>query len=172
MTSFATRRWVHGTAAILLLTLGAAAAARADTVVYATADNGVTNLFGTMDLTTGQFTQIATTTPLFGSITVGPGGTVYGGEGNLNYNLETISSSGVTSQFGTVTAPSNSYGFTGLASAGTAGFYAIYQIGSLPGPFSATLEHISADGNSSSVVGTLSTSFWSFNSGNLAFGPI
>ena len=44
MTIMAKRRWVHWTAAILLLTLGAAAAARADTVVYATADNGVTNL--------------------------------------------------------------------------------------------------------------------------------
>ncbi len=171
MTSLARRRWIHSTAAVLLLTLGAAAEARADSVVYATADNGVKNLFGTMDLTTGQFTQIATTTPLFGSITVGAGGTLYGGEGNLNYNLETISPSGVTSQFGSVTAPSDSFGFTGLASAGAAGFYAIYQTGALPGPFSATLAHISADGNSSSVVGTLSTSFWSFNSGNLAFGP-
>ena len=171
MTGLAKRRWFHGMAATLLLTLGAAAETRADSVEYATADNGTTNLFGTMDLTTGQFTQISTTTPLFGSLTVGPGGTIYGGEGNLSYNLDTISPSGVPSQFGTVTAPSNSYGFTGLASAGAAGFYAIVQTGSLPGPFSATLEHISADGNSSSVVGTLSTSFWSFNSGNLAFGP-
>ena len=170
MMNFVRRRWFHWTAA-LLLALGATAETRADHVVYATADNGTTFLFGTMDLTSGQFTQIATTTPLFGSITGGAGGTLYGGEGNLNFNLDTISPSGVTSQFGSVTAPSNSFGFTGLASAGAAGFYAIYQIGSLPGPFSATLEHISADGNSSNVVGTLSTSFWSFNSGNLAFGP-
>jgi hypothetical protein len=171
MTGLAKRRWFHGMVAILLLALGAATETRADSVEYATADNGTTNLFGTIDLTTGQFTQISTTAPLFGSLTVGSGGTIYGGEGNLNYNLATISPSGVPSQFGTVTAPSNSYGFTGLASAGAAGFYAINQVGSLPGPFSATLEHISADGNSSSVVGTLSTSFWSFNSGNLAFGP-
>ena len=73
---------------------------RADNVVYATADNGTTNLFGKMDMTTGQFTQITTTTPLFGSITVGAGGTLYGGEGNLNFNLATISPSGVPSQFG------------------------------------------------------------------------
>ena len=170
MMSFVKRRWFHGTAA-LLLALGATVETRGDNVVYATADNGTTNLFGKMDLTTGQFTQITTTTPLFGSITVGAGGTLYGGEGNLNFNLATISPSGVPSQFGTVTAPSSSFGFTGLASAGAAGFYAIYQTGSLPGPFSATLEHISADGNSSSVVGTLSNAFWSFNSGNLAFGP-
>jgi hypothetical protein len=170
MMSFVKRRWFHWTAA-LLLALGATAETRAGHVVYATADNGTTFLFGTMDLTTGQFTEVATTTPLFGSITGGAGGTLYGGEGNLNFNLDTISPSGMTSQFGSVTAPGNSFGFTGLASAGAAGFYAIYQTGSLPGPFSATLEHISADGNSSSVVGTLSSSFWSFNSGNLAFGP-
>jgi hypothetical protein len=170
MMSFVKRRWFHRTAA-LLLALGVTAETRAGNVVYATADNGTTFLFGTMDLTTGQFTQVATTTPLFGSITGGAGGTLYGGEGNLNFNLDTISPSGMTTRFGSVTAPSNSFGFTGLASAGVAGFYAIYQTGSLPGPFSATLEHISADGNSSSVVGTLSSSFWSFNSGNLAFGP-
>ena len=64
-------------------------------MVYATADNGEgSNLFGTVDLTTGQFNQISTTTPLFGSLTAGPGGTLYGGEGNLNLNLDTISPSG------------------------------------------------------------------------------
>ena len=109
MMSFVKRRWFQRTAA-LLLALGAAAETRADNVVYATADNGTTNLFGTMDLTTGQFTQIATTTPLFGSITVGAGGTLYGGEGNLNYNLETISPAGVTSQFGSATAPEHFLG--------------------------------------------------------------
>jgi hypothetical protein len=145
MMSFVKRRWFHGTAA-LLLALGATVEPRADNVVYATADSGTANLFGTMDLTTGQFTQIATTTPLFGSITVGAGGTLYGGEGNLNFNLDSISPSGVTSQFGSATAPSTSLGFTGLASAGAAGFYAVYQTNSLPGPFSSTLEHIAADG--------------------------
>ncbi len=168
---FANRRWFHrATAAALLLALGVTAAARADSVVYATADNGITNLFGTMDLTTGQFTQIATTTPLFGSLTQGQGGTLYGGAGNLNLNLYSISPSGTPSQFGTVTAPNNSYGFTGLASEGAAGFFGVAQVGNIPGPFSATLEHISADGTSFSVVGTMGL-FGSFNSGNLAFGP-
>ena len=142
----------------------------ADTVVYATADNGSTNLFGTMDLTTDQFTQISTTTPLFGSLTAGPGGTLYGGEGNLNFNLDTISPSGALSQYGTVAAPSNSLGFLGLASAGAAGFFAVYQSGAIPGPFPATLDHISADGSSSSVVQTWGA-LVSFSSGNLAFGP-
>jgi hypothetical protein len=171
MTSLAKRRWIHWTAATLFLALGATAQTRADAVVYATADNGTTNLFGTMDLTTGQFTRIATTTPLFGSLTASPGGTLYGGAGNLNLNLYTISPSGATSQVGTAAAPGDSFGFTGLASEGAAGFFGVYQIGSIPGPFSATLEHISADGNSSNVVGTMGTTFGSFNSGNLAFGP-
>ena len=138
-------------------------------MVYATADNGTANLFGTMDLTTGKFTEISTVTPLFGSLTADPDGTLYGGK--VDFNLYTISSSGAASQFGTVTAPSNSLGFTGLASNGPDGFFAVYQIGTLPGPFSATLEHISADGTSSSIVGALGTTFGSFNSGNLAYGP-
>jgi hypothetical protein len=52
MMSLLKRRWFHWTAA-LLLALGATAETRADEVIYATADNGTTNLFGTMDLTTG-----------------------------------------------------------------------------------------------------------------------
>jgi PEP-CTERM motif len=171
MTSLAQRRWCHWTATVLLLTLGAAAEARGDAVVYATADNGVTFLFGTMDLTTDQFTRIATVTPLFGSLTAGPGGTLYGGAGNLNLNLYTISPSGATSQFGTVTAPSNSYGFLGLVSVGAAGFFADSEPVTNSGPITITLDRISADGNSSSAVGTMGTSFGSFNSGNLAFGP-
>ena len=175
MTSVATRRWIRWTAAALLLAFGAAADARADNVVYATADNGSNFLFGTMDLTTGQFTQVATTTPLFGSLTAGPGSTLYGGAANLNLNLYTISPSGATSQFGTVTAPSSApslaNGFLGLASEGSAGFFADFSTGLNPTPLTYTLEHISADGTSSSVVGTMGTSFGSFNSGNMTFGP-
>ena len=175
MTNSVTRRWIHWMAPALLLTLGAAAEASADSVVYATADNGTTNLLGTMDLTTGEFTQIATTTPLFGSLTGSPGGTLYGGAANLDRNLFTIGSSGATSQFGTVTAPTNMpsliNGFLGLASAGAAGFFADNSTGLNPAPLSYTLEHISADGTSSTVVGIMGSSFGSFNSGNLAFGP-
>jgi hypothetical protein len=97
-------RSLHWTAAVLLLLLGAAAESRADSVVYATADNGTTYLLGTMDLTTAEFTQIATTTPLFGTLTGSPGGTAvvgimgssfgsfnranlaFGPDGNLYFN--------------------------------------------------------------------------------------
>jgi hypothetical protein len=161
-------------AAVMGLVLGTTVDVKADIVVYATADNGVTNLFGTMDLTTGQFSQIATTTPLFGSLTAGTGGTLYGSA--VDSNLYTISPSGAPSQFGTVTSPASSLfpGFLGLASEGAAGFFAdsVTAPSSSPtAPATATLYHISADGTTSSVVGTMGTTLGSYNSGNLAFGP-
>ena len=74
-------------------------------------------------------------------------------------------------QFGTVAAPSTSLGFLGLASAGAAGFFAD-SVTNMPSisAYTATLDRVSADGSSSSVVGTIGN-FSSFNSGNLAFGP-
>jgi PEP-CTERM motif len=171
MTSLAKRRWIQWTAATLFLAPGATAETRAvDNVVYATADNGTTNLFGTMDLTTGQFTQISTTTPLIVALTAGTDGTLQGGSANLNLNLYTITPSGATAQLGTVTAPGTSFGFLGLASLGGAGFLADHVTELAPGQFSAVLDRIPADGSSSSVIGTLGT-FGSFNSGNLTFGP-
>ncbi len=160
------------TAAFLGLVIGTTVEVKAGVTLYATADNGTTNLFGTLDLATGQFTEIATTTPLFGSLTVGIGGTLYGGA--TDFKLHTISPSGAVSPFGTVTAPTGNSipGFLGLASQGAAGFFADdITSTSSTGPFTTTLDHIAADGNSSSVVGTMGTAFGSFNSGNLAFGP-
>ncbi len=155
MMSFVKRRWFHWTAA-LLLALGATEETRADHVVYATADNNKTFLFGTMDLTTGQFTQITTTTPLFGSLTQGQGGTLYGGAGNLNLNLYAISPSGTPSQFGTVTAPNDSYGFTGLASEGAAGFFGVAQVGNIPGFSAESVGTNSANGLGSGSTGGFS----------------
>jgi PEP-CTERM motif len=170
MTNLAIRRRIKWMAAALLLALGAAAESRADNVVYATADNGTTNLFGTMDLTTGQFTQISTTTPLIVALTADNAGNLYGGSANLNLSLYAITASGATAQLGSVTAPDTSFGFLGLASLGAAGFLADHVSQLAPGQFSAVLDRIRADGSSSSVVGTLGT-FGSFNSGNLTFGP-
>ena len=175
--NMAKRRLKNLSVAVLHVALGAAAEARADIVTYATADNGVTNLFGTMDLTTGQFTQISTTNQLFGSLTTGPGGVVYGGGATIdlnlssNFNLYTISPSGAPTPFGTVTAPS--LGFYGLVPTAAAGFFADnVTFDSSTGFLTATLLHIASDGgNSLSIVGTLGTSFDSFNTGNLAFGP-
>jgi hypothetical protein len=50
-----------------------AAPIQAAQTVYVTADNlNGTNLFGTIDLRTGRFTQIAQTTPLFYALAIGP----------------------------------------------------------------------------------------------------
>ncbi len=162
------------TAAVLGLVIGTTVEVEADSVVNATADNGSTFLFGKLDLTTGQFSRIATTSTLFGSLTAGADGTLYGGA--LDSHLYTISPSGALSQFGTVTAPPSILfpGFLGLASEGSAGFFAdsvTAANSSTTAPATATLVHISADGTSSSVVGTMGTTFGSYNSGNLAFGP-
>jgi len=171
MTSFAKRLRIACTALTLGLAMGATQASAGE-VLYATADNGTTNVFGTLDLATGQFSQVATTTPLFWSLTAGVGGAVYGGAADRN--LYGISPSGGTSQFGTVTSPPGNLapGFWGLASQGAAGFFAI-DVTYNPTTFVATmnLDHISADGTSSSLVGTLGTSFATWNSGCLAFGP-
>src|ERR1700731_496997 len=73
--------------------------------IYVTADDFAgTNLFGTLDPVTGQFTQIATTGPLFLALTIGPGGTIIGADANSG-TLYSVSSSGMTAPFGSVTPP-------------------------------------------------------------------
>lgn len=153
--------------AILLSVLAVAlfhlAPARGSTI-YVTADNGTTNLFGILDPTTGQFSQIATTTPLFFSLTAGPGGKLFGADVNSG-NLFTISASGVTAQFGSVTAPSAFYGLA--YSKGSGNFFADNL-----DPMNVTLYSIAGDGNSSSPVGVLAgPNSGFFPTGNLAFGP-
>ena len=73
--------------------------------VYLTADNlEGTNLFGTLNVATGQFSQVATTDPVFLGLTSGAGGKLYGADINSGH-LFTISTSGATTQYGSVTAP-------------------------------------------------------------------
>ncbi len=144
-------------------------------VVYATAHSpeSAAYLFGTLDLATGQFTQISTTNELMNSLTDGLGGLYAGGNDG---NLYTISPSGATSEYATVTVPSNqtTASLVGLAAEaeGGAGFFtdsvtANYGDGTL----TATLDHISADGKSQSVIGIMGEKFGNANTGNLAFGP-
>jgi len=146
-----------------------AAESRAGSVVYATASNETNNVFGTLNLATGQFTQIATTTPQFNSLTTGPGPTLYGGASDGN--LYTISPAGVTSLFGTVSSPGGANpGFWGLASEGATGFFADELKDGGNGSFDVPLVHISADGKSLSSVGAgVSNTFAA--TGNLTFGP-
>jgi hypothetical protein len=132
--------------------------------IYVTADNGTTNLFGTLDVATGQFNQINTTTPLFFAITTGQGGQIYGADVNSG-NLFTISASGMTTPFGSVTAPS---AFYGLAYSRASGNFFADNLD----PMNVTLYSIAGDGNSSSPVGVLAgPNSGFFPTGNLTFGP-
>jgi hypothetical protein len=103
--------------AFLLAVLVTITPAHARTTLYVTADNLMgTNLFGTLDLETGKFTQIAQTTPLFYALSAGPDGRIYGADLDTG-TLFTISPSGVPRPYGTITAPGfefPGYGFFGL----------------------------------------------------------
>jgi hypothetical protein len=146
-------------AAVALIWCGAGRAA-GDQVVYATASSiGPVSVFGKLDLTTGRFTQIASLSTFIGSLTAGPGGTLYGG--GTDGHLYTIRPSGATTQFGSLT---ESAPLWGLAAKGNAGFYADFNMG---GQY--TFIHIAPDGNGATTVGSTRSPF--FSSGNLAFGP-
>jgi hypothetical protein len=133
--------------------------------VYITADNlEGTNLFGTLDVATGQFSQIASTDPLFLALTTGPGGKMYGADANSGH-LFTIRASGATKQYGSVTAPS---AFYGLAYSRAAGNFFADNLD----PTNVTLYSITGDGNSSSLLGQIAgPNSGFFPTGNLVFGP-
>ena len=133
--------------------------------IYITADDlAGTNLFGTLDPTTGQFTQIATTDPVLLGLTTGPGGKLFGADVNTG-NLFTVSKSGATAQFGTVTAPS---AFYGLAYSHASGNFFADNLDSN----SVTLYSVAGDAKSSSLVGQLAgPNAGFFPTGNLVFGP-
>jgi hypothetical protein len=133
--------------------------------VYFTADNlEGTNLFGTLDAATGQFSQIASTDAVFLGLTTGPGGKIYGADINSGH-LFTISASGATMQYGSLAA---SFAFYGLAYSRSAGKF----FGDDLSTENVTLHSIAGDGNSSSLVGQIAgPNSGFFPSGNLAFGP-
>lgn len=91
-------------ALVLGLIVVAGGLARADIVVDATFSSGGNSTFGTLDLTTGQFSSLTTLSVTVVGLTSSPNGTLYGGA--LDGNLYTISSTGVVTQFGTVQVPS------------------------------------------------------------------
>jgi hypothetical protein len=148
---------------VLAFILASVVAARA--TIYVTADNGETNLLGTLDLATGQFNQIATTDPLFYALTTGAGGKLFGADLNSGH-LYTISKSGATAQFGSSTAPD---AFQGLAhSKSTGNFFAVNV-----GTTTVNLYSVAGDGNSNSLIGEMvgANSPGLFPTGSLAFGP-
>ena len=138
---------------------------RATTTVYVAADNSTgVNFFGTLDLATGQFTEIAETTPLFYGLTTGPDGVFYGADDTSN-KLFTITTDGVTAPFGSVAAPDS---FQGLAySEATGGLYAMNL-----GKTVVSLYSITGDGSSESSVQRLDQpGGGEFATGSLAYGP-
>jgi len=133
--------------------------------VYLTADdlNG-TNLFGTVNIATGQFTQITATSQVFLALATGPGGQIIGADANSG-NLYSISPSGSTAQFGSVAAPD---AFFGLAYSSSAGKFFADNLNST----NVTLYSIAGNGNSSSLVGIMAgPNSGLFPTGNLVFGP-
>ena len=91
--------------------------AHAGPIVYVTTDDdrGSTTFLGTLDLSTGQFTQVASTSLFAQSLTSSANGTLYAGASNGNlYTVNT--SSGATTQFGTISAPVPTGGNSGQLS--------------------------------------------------------
>lgn len=133
--------------------------------VYAVADNGTgVNLFGTIDVATGQFTTISQPTPLFYTITAGPGGILYGADINSG-GLFTISASGATDPFGSVTAPA---AFHDLVYSESAGDFLAANLDTT----SLTLYSIAKDGASDSLVGKIAGyNQGIFPTGGLVYGP-
>jgi hypothetical protein len=158
--------------AILLAVLVFVAPVHAKPTVYVIADNlASTNLFGTLDLETGKFTQIAQTTPLFYALSEGPEGLLLGADLDTG-TLFTISSRGVTQPYGTITSPAyqySGYGFLGLA----------YQrrehklLAVNVDPMHVSLYRIGKRGRTLTNLGVIEgPNTGIFFSGELAFGPL
>jgi len=146
---------------------------RAGTTLYVTADNANgTNLFGTLDLKTGKFTEIAQTTPLFYALATGPEGRLYGADINTG-TLFTISRTGATIPYGSVTAPGYysgefGYGFLGLAHRGSENDFLAVNVD----PLHVSLYSITNQGRKLSDLGIIEgPDTGIFFNGSLAFGP-
>jgi hypothetical protein len=133
-------------------------------VVFAQADNGSHNLFGTLNLSNGQFTQIAQTTPLFFGLTSGAGGQIIGAD-SASEHLFTVTAAGATKQYGSVAAPAQ---FNGIAYSQSAGNFFADNVDTN----SVKLYSIAGDGSSLSPIGQmLGPNAGIFPTGGLAFGP-
>lgn len=145
--------------------------ARADLVVYATASSSSTSIFGTLDLTSGQFREIADFSSQnihVQSLSVGPGNLLYASDQNSG-NLYTISTSGQTNTYGTVNVPGALWGLTYDPGVG---FYGINPDHGTTND-AIVLETISADGKmittASNTLGT--NQDFNYASGGLVLGP-
>jgi hypothetical protein len=157
--------------AFLLAVLVFVIPAHARAIVYVTADNlAGTNLFGTLNLETGKFTEIAQTTPLFYALSAGPEGRIYGADIDTG-TIFTISKSGVTKPYGSITAPGfeySGYGFFGLAyQRWEDNFFAVNV-----DPMHVSLYRIGKHGRTQTDIGVIEgPNTGIFFNGSLAFGP-
>jgi hypothetical protein len=160
--------------AFLLSVLVVVTPIEAKTTVYVTADNGAgTNVFGKLNLETGKFTEIAQTTPLFYALSTGPEGLIYGADVNTG-SIFTISGSGVTKPYGSITAPGYQYSGTY--------FYGFFGLANQPwednllavnvDPMHVSLYRIGKHGRTQTDIGIIEgPNTGIFFSGSLAFGP-
>ena len=145
------------------------AQAHAD-LIYATASNeaNTSSVLGTLNLSTGAFTEIGAMSVVAQSLTADANGTLYAGgtDGHI-YTVNT--NTGATTQFGTVTSPTTGTfqnGFYGLAYAGSNGFYAATL-----SPTYVAFGTVSPSATSFSSLGLSSLVSGYYYSGTLAIGP-
>ncbi|MHB1556897.1 MAG: PEP-CTERM sorting domain-containing protein [Isosphaeraceae bacterium] len=133
-----------------------------DITVFATASSTSNSIFGTLDLTTGQFTEIDSLSEHIQSLTAGPGGLLYGSDENTG-DLYSITTTGVAKPYGSIIM----FGaLWGLAYAGSStGFYGIHVYST-----EDYFVKIAPDGNHIITPFNLpNTSV--YDSGSLAYGP-
>lgn len=132
-----------------------------DVTVFATASSTSNSIFGTLDLTTGQFTEIASLSEHLQSLTGGPGGLLYGSDENTG-DLYSITTTGVATQFGSIRMQGV---LEGLAYGGsTTGFYGVHSADGLD-----YFVQIASDGNRITTPFNLPTQ--EYASGSLAYAP-
>lgn len=130
-----------------------------DVTVFATASSTSNSIFGTLDLTTGQFTKIASLSEHIQSLTGGPGGLLYGSDENTG-DLYSITTTGVATQFGSIRMQGV---LEGLAYGGsTTGFYGVHSADGLD-----YFVQIASDGNRITTPFNLPTQ--EYASGSLAY---
>lgn len=133
-----------------------------DITVFATASDSSSSIFGTLDLTTGQFTEIDSLSEHLQSLTAGPGGLLYGSDQNTG-DLYSVTTTGVATRFGSAQMLGALWG---LAYAGSStGFYGVHTYDS-----EAYFVQVAPDGNRITTPFNLSATP-TYNSGDLAYGP-
>lgn len=147
--------------ALVFLGAGFWQARAGDITVFATASGTSNSIFGTLDLTTGQFTEIASLSEHLQSLTGGPNGLLYGSDQNTG-ELYQITTTGVATQFGSVQMQGVLEGlaYDGLAT----GFYGVHSVYGVD-----YFVQIASDGNK--IITPFNLPTQEYASGSLAYAP-